>query len=96
TYNGRQDFVQLLIQEIKIDSYGFCLMNRQGFTTRMTDNIDAYKKYKFVVAIENSNCIDYVTAKLIKAVESGSIPIVASLNGRPDYRRFMPEHSYTG
>ena len=60
----------------------------------MTDNIDAYKKYKFVIAIENSNCVDYVTEKLVKAVASGSIPIVAGRNGRPDYRRYMPPHSY--
>ena len=60
----------------------------------MTSNVDAYKKYKFVLAIENSNCADYVTEKLVKAVESGSIPIVAGRNGRPDYRRYMPKHSY--
>jgi hypothetical protein len=35
------------------------------------------KKYKFVIAIENSNYGDYVTEKLVKAVESGAIPIVA-------------------
>lgn len=82
------------MQHIKIDSYGACLNNRQGYGGRMTDNVDAYKKYKFVIAIENSNCLDYVTEKLVKAVESGSIPIVAGYNGRPDYRRYMPEHSY--
>ena len=82
------------MQEIKVDSYGSCLNNRQGYAARMTDNVDAYKKYKFVIAIENSNCVDYVTEKLVKAVESGSIPIVAGRNGRPDYRRYMPEHSY--
>jgi hypothetical protein len=82
------------MQEIKIDSYGSCLNNRQGYAARMADNVDAYIKYKFVIAIENSNCVDYVTEKLVKAVESGSIPIVAGRNGRPDYRRYMPEHSY--
>ena len=60
----------------------------------MTDNIAAYKKYKFVIAIENSNCLDYVTEKLVKAVASGAIPIVASRNGRPDHRRYMPDHSF--
>ncbi len=52
------------------------------------------KKYKFVIAIENSNYGDYVTEKLVKAVESGAIPIVAGWNVRPDYRWNMPEHSY--
>ena len=82
------------MQEIKVDSYGPCLNNRQGYAARMTDNVDAYIKYKFVIAIENSNCADYVTEKLVKAVESGSIPIVASRNGRPDHRRYMPAHSF--
>ncbi|CAF2851102.1 unnamed protein product [Rotaria sp. Silwood2] len=93
-HNGRQDFVQQLMQEMKVDSYGSCLHNRHGYGARMADNIDAYKKYKFVIAIENSNCVDYVTEKLVKAVASGSIPIVAGFNGRPDYRRYMPEHSF--
>jgi hypothetical protein len=82
------------MQEMKIDSYGACLNNRQGYGGRMTDNVEAYKKYKFVIAIENSNCADYVTEKLVKAVEAGAIPIVAGRNGRPDYRRYMPKHSY--
>ncbi|CAF3621353.1 unnamed protein product [Rotaria sp. Silwood1] len=93
-HNGREGFVQRLMQEIKIDSYGSCLNNRHGYGARMADNIDAYKKYKFVIAIENSNCIDYVTEKLVKAVASGSIPIVAGYNVRPDYQRYMPEHSF--
>jgi hypothetical protein len=80
--------------EMKVDSYGACLNNRQGYGARMADNVEAYVKYKFVIAIENSNCADYVTEKLVKAVESGSIPIVAGLNGRPDYRRYLPKHSF--
>ncbi|CAF3686447.1 unnamed protein product [Rotaria sp. Silwood1] len=93
-HNGREGFVGRLMQEIKVDSYGSCLNNRHGYGARMVDNFDAYKKYKFVIAIENSNCLDYVTEKLVLAVRSGSIPIVAGFNGRPDYRRYLPEHSY--
>lgn len=94
SHNGREGFVQRLMQEMKIDSYGSCLNNRQGYGGRMSDNVQAYEKYKFVIAIENSNCMDYVTEKLVKSVESGSIPIVAGRDGRPDYRRYLPEHSY--
>ena len=82
------------MKEFKIDSYGSCLNNRQGYNARMLDNVNAYKTYKFVIAIENSNCQDYVTEKLVKAVASGSIPIVAGRNGRPDYRRYLPSHSF--
>ncbi|UJR32154.1 hypothetical protein I4U23_019621 [Adineta vaga] len=93
-HNGREGFIEELMKEIKIDSYGSCLNNRQGYEDRMAENVDAYTKYKFVIAIENSNCIDYVTEKLVKVIESGSIPIVAGRTNRPDYRRFMPDHSY--
>lgn len=82
------------MKEIRIDSFGPCLNNRDGYRNRMSDNIDAYKKYKFVLAIENSNCFDYVTEKLVKVVTAGAIPIVAGRFSRPDYRRFMPDHSY--
>ncbi|CAF1440049.1 unnamed protein product [Rotaria sordida] len=93
-HNGREGFIERLMTEIKIDSYGACLNNRHGYGGRMTDNFDAYKQYKFVIAIENSNCLDYVTEKLVLAVRSGSIPIVAGFNNRPDYRRYLPEHSF--
>lgn len=82
------------MEEIKVDSYGACLNNRQGYGARMKDNGGAYVKYKFVIAIENSNCMDYVTEKLVLTVASGSVPIVAGMNGRPDYRRYLPDHSY--
>ena len=57
-------------------------------------NIELYSKYKFVIAIENSNCEDYVTEKLVHAVASGSIPIVAGRDNKPDYLKFMPRNSF--
>jgi hypothetical protein len=53
-----------------------------------------YSKYKFVLAIENSNCEDYVTEKLVHAVASTSIPIVAGRDNKPDYLKYMPKGSY--
>lgn len=53
-----------------------------------------YSKYKFVIAIENSNCEDYVTEKLVHAVASGSIPIVAGRDNKPNYLKYMPKNSY--
>jgi hypothetical protein len=60
----------------------------------MKGNIELFSKYKFVIAIENSNCQDYVTEKLVHAVASGSIPIVAGKDDKPDYLKFMPKNSY--
>jgi len=76
-FNEREKYVEQLMKIIKVDSFGRCLRNRNDHTqTRMSGNVELYSKYKFVIAIENSNCEDYVTEKLVHAVASGSIPIV--------------------
>ncbi|CAF3733114.1 unnamed protein product [Rotaria socialis] len=95
-YNGRSAFVKELMSYIRVDSYGHCLNNIKSktVTTRRESNSVLYSSYKFVLAIENSNCEDYVTEKLIDAIGSTSIPIVASRSGKPDYTRFAPKHSY--
>ena len=60
----------------------------------MKGNIQLYTKYKFVIAIENSNCEDYVTEKLVHAVAAGSIPIVAGRDDKPNYLKFLPNNSF--
>jgi hypothetical protein len=95
-YNGRQTFVQQLMSYIRIDSFGACLNNAQSAQAqaRLQSNSELYASYKFVISIENSNCEDYVTEKLIEGLSSTSVPIVASRDGKPDYTRFAPKHSY--
>ncbi|UJR27602.1 hypothetical protein I4U23_008883 [Adineta vaga] len=95
-YNGRQILVQQLMTHIRIDSYGSCLNNAQSAQAqaRAQSNAELYASYKFVISIENSNCEDYVTEKLIDGLSSTAIPIVASRDNKPDYRRFAPYHSY--
>ena len=84
------------MSHIRVDSFGGCLNNAQSAQAQARDksNADLYASYKFVLAIENSNCEDYVTEKLIDALSSTAVPIVASRDGKPDYRRFAPRHSY--
>ena len=84
------------MSHIRVDSFGGCLNNAQSAQAQARDksNSDLYASYKFVLAIENSNCEDYVTEKLIDALSSTAVPIVASRDGKPDYRRFAPRHSY--
>jgi hypothetical protein len=94
-YNGRERFMRKLMSYIGVDSYGGCMKNK--FThpnEHMRGNVELYAKYKFVISIENSNCEDYVTEKLVHAVASGSIPIVAGRDNRPNYLKFMPKNSY--
>ena len=95
-YNGRQTLGQQLMSYIRIDSFGSCLNNAQSAQAqaRSQSNAELYASYKFVLSIENSNCEDYVTEKLIDGLSSTSIPIVAGRSGKPDYTRFAPNHSY--
>ena len=62
---------------VPVHSFGLCLNNKNFTRAHMHGNVQLYAKYKFVIAIENSNCYDYVTEKLVHAVMSGSVPIVA-------------------
>lgn len=50
--------------------------------------------YKFYLAFENSNCVDYITEKLFEnALQFGVLPIV--MGARPkDYEKYAPKHSY--
>lgn len=94
-FNGREKYMKKLMSSVTVDSYGGCLKNKFSHTAdRMKGNIELFSHYKFVIAIENSNCQDYVTEKLVHAVGSGSIPIVAGKNGKPDYLKFIPKNSY--
>ena len=94
-YNGREKYMKKLMDKIGVDSYGGCLKNKFTHPSEhMTGNIELFSKYKFVIAIENSNCMDYVTEKLVHAVASGAIPIVAGKDNKPDYLRFLPKKSY--
>lgn len=94
-YNGRELFMKEFMEKIKIDSYGGCLKNKYNHPSEhMKGNIELFAKYKFVIAIENSNCEDYVTEKLVHAVASGSIPIVAGKDNKPNYDKFLPKNSY--
>jgi hypothetical protein len=94
-FNGREAYLSKLMEIVKIDSYGGCLRNKHTHTSdRMKGNEELFSKYKFVIAIENSNCVDYVTEKLVHAIGSGSIPIVAGAKNKPDYLKYMPKNSY--
>ncbi|KAJ2937861.1 hypothetical protein O0L34_g18682 [Tuta absoluta] len=47
--------------------------------------------YYFYLSFENSFCDDYVTEKLLNAVQNYAVPIVY---GGANYSRFLPEHAY--
>ncbi len=94
-FQGREKLMRELMKKINVDSYGGCLKNQFNHPSEhMKGNIELFSNYKFVIAIENSNCEDYVTEKLVHAIASGSIPIVAGKDNKPNYLKFLPKNSY--
>lgn len=96
TSTERDIFVQELMNITKIDSYGSCLNNKklpEKFTHDYLNNLDedAFLKfvarYKFVIAIENGVCDDYVTEKFWRAIKVGTVPIYF---GSPSIRDWFP------
>lgn len=94
TPSGRDDYVSQLMKHIRVDSYGLCLQNRQlpDFLRDRQKMKDAeflkiLAKYKFVLAIENAVCEDYITEKLWKVLQVGSVPVYY---GAPNVREWLP------
>ena len=61
---------------IQIDSYGLCLHNknlpphlREPQKMKDAEFLHILAKYKFVLAIENAVCDDYITEKLWKVIQ---------------------------
>lgn len=63
---------------IPIHSVGSCVHNHDLPREYDTDRnlINFVRKYKFYLAMENSNCKDYVTEKLYRTMTAGVVPIV--------------------
>lgn len=84
TPSGRDIIVKELMKYIKVDSYGPCLNNKKlpaKFHLNGTYNLyepefmHFVSRYKFVLAIENAQCFDYITEKLWRPLIAGSVPI---------------------
>ena len=86
--NGRNKIVKdvMDIGDIEVHSYGTCLRNKSG-GSRNTNKLDIMSKYKFCIAMENSNEIDYVSEKLWQALQAGCLPVYY---GAPNIAEFLP------
>lgn len=98
TSTERDAYVKELMKHVKVDSYGTCLNNKEmpkKFTKDYLNNLyeDEFLKfiapYKFIVAIENGVCEDYITEKLWRAIKVGSVPIYF---GSPSVRDWLPNN----
>ncbi|KAG0236079.1 Alpha-(1,3)-fucosyltransferase 11 [Actinomortierella wolfii] len=88
--NRRHYYVNQLMKYIDVDIYGKCLKNKEWPKNEHGVDLSASEvvaPYKFYLAIENSNCDDYVTEKLERPFAQGVVPIV---DGPKDYSPFIP------
>ena len=76
TPSGRDEYVEELMKHISVDSYGYCLHNKdlpshlsQPQKMKDIEFLHILAKYKFVLAIENAVCDDYITEKLWKVIQ---------------------------
>ncbi|XP_065158355.1 alpha-(1,3)-fucosyltransferase 10 isoform X2 [Atheta coriaria] len=91
----RDDYVKELMKYFKVDSYGACLNNKQMPRELMseTGTIEFYSekllelnsRYKFIIAIENAKCEDYITEKFWRPLIVGAIPIYLGATTIKDY-----------
>lgn len=86
--SGRAQYVQRLMEHLKVDSYGQRLNNRKlqedlGVKTKL----DTIARYKFTLAFENSVSPDYVTEKFFQPLMAGSVPVYL---GAPNIETFAP------
>ncbi|CAH0723206.1 unnamed protein product, partial [Brenthis ino] len=98
TATERDAYVKELMKFINIDSYGACLKNKEmpkKFTEDYLNNLNDENflryiaRYKFVLAIENGVCDDYVTEKFWRAIKVGSVPIYF---GSPSVKDWSPNN----
>uniref|UniRef100_A0AC35TTW8 Fucosyltransferase n=1 Tax=Rhabditophanes sp. KR3021 TaxID=114890 RepID=A0AC35TTW8_9BILA len=86
----REITVQLLKKFIKVHQFGACTYNRIEASRNSAEFKDIYERYYFYLALENSDCEDYVTEKYWHRSHFNSIPIV----GMRKYYKGAPPHSF--
>lgn len=97
----RDEYVKELMKYQRIDSYGACL-NNKPLPSHLLEINDDYlnnlyeerilrftARYKFVLAIENGVCDDYISEKLWRAIHVGVVPIYF---GAPNIRDWLPNN----
>eukprot|EP00042_Codosiga_hollandica_P034808 m.249213 g.249213 ORF g.249213 m.249213 type:complete len:404 (-) comp54497_c0_seq12:83-1294(-) len=96
--SDRTRYISELMKYIKVDSYGQCLKNK-NFTLDTLGNFfgfddkefyDLIGQYKFTLSFENAICEGYMTEKLWRPLQSGSVPVYF---GAPNAKDYVPDHS---
>tara|TARA_B100000795_G_scaffold64187_1_gene43330 strand:+ start:864 stop:1619 length:756 start_codon:yes stop_codon:yes gene_type:complete len=74
----RHALLQQLMGVVRVDSLSSCLHNTgsRRVPTPRAQETAALLRYKFVLAVENSVCPDYITEKALRPYRVGAVPIV--------------------
>lgn len=90
---GRAKFVKHLASYTKVDLYGRCgTLSCPKEDKEMCEKI--FSQYKFYLALENSNCREYITEKVWhNSFERNVVPVVFGAN-REDYESILPPNSF--
>ncbi|KAH8248844.1 hypothetical protein KR032_003678 [Drosophila birchii] len=87
TMSGREDYVKELMKYMQVDSFGGCLKNKELPERQVNLNKDYLNNlyspevlkflstYKYMIAIENAACPDYITEKFWRPLIMGVVPI---------------------
>ncbi len=87
--NQREDFVQGLRNAgIRVDGLSSCLQTSSP--PQRDDKLAIMQPYKFTLAFENGNVVDYVTEKVYEALAAGVVPVYM---GAPNIRDYVPDNS---
>ena len=88
----RLDFVKALSKHVKVNMYGKCGNQQCQKGTEKCEQI--INSHKFYLALENSECRDYITEKFWQSLwKRGLVPLVYGAP-KEDYARVAPPNSF--
>ncbi|XP_065182167.1 alpha-(1,3)-fucosyltransferase B-like [Sycon ciliatum] len=87
SHGKRQAVLKYLMANIEVHSMGSCLHN---FKSNVSDPQLYLQQYLFNFAVENAICLNYITEKFQRPLILGTVPLVVSQSGLPDYDRVAP------
>ncbi|OQV14248.1 putative Alpha-(1,3)-fucosyltransferase C [Hypsibius exemplaris] len=91
TPSRREVYIKKLGEKFPVDVVGAC--GRMGCPKSEQTTCDETGKYKFYLAFENSICKDYLTEKVIRPLNRGTVPIVRPAPTSA-YSQLLPPNSY--
>ena len=92
TVNGRELAIRLLQRHLPVDIYGICGDYRCGSKDNCFDMLQHH--YSYYMAMENSNCREYITEKFWhNSLQQGVVPVVMGAP-KSDYLKMAPPNSF--